>query len=73
MPTAFGAGDLNLKQPRPQVPPPPEERPGTHCLRMREIFGYIFRKKLHALPCPYAEDYTNQEYRAFYTLALVTI
>ena len=30
-------------------PSPPEERPGTHCLRMREIFRYIFRKKLCAL------------------------
>ena len=45
-----------------------EERPGTHCLHMREIFHYIFRKKLCALPCPYAEDYTNQEYRAFFEL-----
>jgi len=42
-------------------------------MHMREIFRYIFRKKLRALPCPYAEDYTNQEYRAFYTLALATI
>ena len=25
----------------------------------------IFCKKLCALPCPYVEDYTNQEYRAF--------
>ena len=25
-------------------------------------------KKLCALPCPYAEDYTNQEYRAFFEL-----
>ena len=30
-------------------PLPPEERPGTHCLRMRKIFHYIFCKKLHAL------------------------
>ena len=45
-----------------------EERPGTHCLCMREIFRYIFRKKLRALPCPYAEDYTNQEYRAFFEI-----
>ena len=52
-------------------PSPPEERPGTHCLRMREIFCYIFREKLRALPCPYAEDYTNQEYRAFYTLVTI--
>ena len=28
-----------------------------------EIFRYIFHKKLCALFCPYAEDYTNQEYR----------
>ena len=35
----------------------------------------IFRKKLCALPCPYAEDYTtdiydytNQDYRAFFEL-----
>ena len=32
-------------------PLPPKERPGTHCLRMLEIFHYIFRKKLCALPC----------------------
>ena len=33
------------------APPPllPQERPGTHCLRMREIFRYSFRKKLRAL------------------------
>ena len=37
---------------------------------MREIFRYIkFRKELHALPCLYVEDYSNKEYRAFYTLA----
>ena len=35
---------------------------------MRKIFHYIFRKKLRALPCPYAEEYTNQEYRAFFEL-----
>ena len=35
---------------------------------MREIFRYIFRKMLRALPCPYAEDYTNQKYRAFFEL-----
>ena len=46
----------------------PKERPGTHCLHMHEIFHYIFRKKLHALPCLYAEDYTNQEYRAFFEI-----
>ena len=55
----------------PRPLPPPEERPGTHCLRMREIFRYIFLKKLHAFSCLYAEDYTNQEYRAFYTLATI--
>jgi len=49
-------------------PLPPEERPGTHCLRMRKIFRYIFRKKLRTHPCPYAEDYTNQEYRAFFEI-----
>ena len=51
----------------PQVPPP-KERPGTHCLHMRKIFCYIFRKKLRALPSPYAEDYTNQEYRACFDI-----
>ena len=35
----------------------PEERLGTHCLCMREIFPYIFCKKLHALPCQHVEDY----------------
>ena len=45
-----------------------EERPGTHCLRMHEIFRYIFRKKLRAPPCPYADDYTNQEYRAVFEI-----
>ena len=49
-------------------PLPLEERPGTHCLRMRKIVHYIFRKKLRALPCPYVEDYTNQEYRAFFEI-----
>ena len=49
-------------------PLPSEERPGTHCLHMREIFRYNFHKKLRALPCPYVEDYTNQEYRAFFEL-----
>ena len=29
---------------------------------------YIFHKKLRALPCPYAEDYTSQVYRAFFEL-----
>ena len=38
-------------------PPNPEERPGTQC-----------RKKLHALSCTYAEDYTNQEYIAFFEI-----
>ena len=57
------SGSTNLSLvPRPL---PPEERPGTHCLHMHEIFCFIFRKKLCALPCPYAEDYTNQEYRVF--------
>ena len=41
-------------------PLPPEKRPGTHCLRMRKIFRYLFRKKLRALPCPYAEDYLTK-------------
>ena len=59
--------------PRPPPPPPTEERPGTHCLRMRKIFRYIFRKKLHALPCPYAVDYTNQEYRVSLNKTLATI
>ena len=40
-------------------PLPPEERPGTRCLHMRELFHYIFCKK--------AED-TNQEYRAFFDI-----
>ena len=35
---------------------------------MHEIFRYIFCKKLHALSCPYAEDYTNQENRTFFEL-----
>ena len=51
----------------PQIPLP-KERPGTHCLHMHKIFCYIFRKKLRALPSPYAEDYTNQEYRAFFDI-----
>ena len=33
----------------PRPLPPPEERPGTHCLRMCDIFRYIFHKKLRAL------------------------
>ena len=43
----------------------PGERPGTHCLTMSNISCYFLRKKLRALPCPYGEDYTNREYRAF--------
>ena len=39
-----------------------EERPGTCCLIMHEIFRYIFHKMLHALPCLYAEDYTDQSF-----------
>ena len=42
--------------------------PEPPCLRMHKTFRYIFRKKLHTLPCPYTEDYTNQEYRAFFEL-----
>ena len=52
----------------PGPSPLPEERPGTHCLRMCKIFRYIFRKKYRAHPCPYVDDYTNQEYRAFFEL-----
>ena len=51
-------------------PFPPEERPGTHCFR---IFHYIFREKLGALPCPYVEDYSNQEYRAFLDSAMIQL
>ena len=58
----------NSLVPRPPLPPPPAERPGTHCLYMLKIFQYIFRKKLCGLPCPYAEHYTNQEYRAFFKI-----
>jgi len=47
------------------LPPRGEAR---YTLRMHEIFCHIFCKKLRVLPCPYAEDYTNQEYRAFYYL-----
>ena len=39
----------------------------TLFMHARNIQLY-FRKKLHALPCPYAEDYTNQEYRAFFEI-----
>ena len=52
-------------------PPLPRGEAWYTPLRMREIFRYIFRKKLRALPCPYAVDYTNQEYRAFYILATI--
>ena len=31
-------------------------------------FRCIFRKKLHALPCPCAEDCANQEYRDFFEI-----
>ena len=52
----------------------PEERPGILFAHAR-TFWYIFHKKLRALHCLYAEDYTNQEYRAFFeihsTLALI--
>jgi len=45
-------------------PLPPEEWPGTHCLRMRVILRYILRKKHRELTHAdwYAEYYTNQEY-----------
>ena len=48
--------------------PSPKERSGTHYLCMREISRYVFRKKLRALSCPYVEDSTNQEYRAFFDI-----
>jgi len=41
--------------------PSPRGEAWYTCLPMREIFRYIFHKKLCALPCWYAEDYTNQE------------
>ena len=33
--------------------------------------NYIFHKKLNALPWSYAEDYTNQEYGAFFVELLI--
>ena len=49
--------------PRP-LPPPRRGLVHTACACAK----YCFRKKLRALPCPYVEDYTNQEYRAFFEL-----
>ena len=47
------------------VPAPPQREAWyTLC----KIFRYIFRKKLRALPCPYAEDYTSQECRPFFKI-----
>ena len=36
----------------------------SHCLKPVAFAKYsvIYSAKLHALPCLYAEDYTNQEY-----------
>ena len=42
--------------------------PGTHCLCMLKIFRYIFRKKLCALPCSYAEPTKNTELTLNYRL-----
>ena len=35
---------------------------------MCKVFRYIFHKKFRALPCLYAEDHTNQEYRAVFDI-----
>ena len=67
MEQAFGMC-LLLELGTPQWPLPSKERPGTHCLCMCKIFCQIFHKRLHALPYPYVEDCTNQEYRAFFEL-----
>ena len=41
-------------------PLPPEERPGTHCLRMREISVKSF-VKICTLPCPYLAKFKNTQ------------
>ena len=62
---------MQLKQNTSLVPRPllPEERPGTHCLCMCVIFSV---KSFMLLPCLYAEDYTNQEYRALFSSGNLT-
>ena len=46
--------------------------PGETCYTLsghvQNILLYFLHKKLHALSCMYAEDYTNQKYRAFFEL-----
>ena len=54
-------------EPCSQAPPPRGEAWYTLFAHVRNI-PLFFRKKLRALPCPYAEDYTNQEYRAFFEI-----
>ena len=53
-------------------PSPPEERPDTHCLRMREIFSFVFSVKsfVHFLVCMRKIILTkNTELSLRYTLA----
>ena len=54
-------------------PSPRGEAWNTPFTHMREIFRYIFHKKFRALPCPYAEDYTNKEYRALFEIQMYTL
>ena len=62
---------MQLKHNTSLVPRPllPKERPGTHCLCMCIIFSV---KSFMLLPCLYAEDYTNQEYRALFSSGNLT-
>ena len=50
--------------------PSPPRRGLVHtvcaCAKYSALFSV--KKKLRALPCPYVEDYTNQEYRAFFEI-----
>ena len=43
-------------------------RSSTHCCACATVFCYIFHTKLHPLPYPYVEDYTNQEYKTFFEI-----
>ena len=55
--------------PRPPPPPPPPRGEAWYTLfvHARNISLY-FPESFVPLPCPYAEDYTNQEYRAFFEI-----
>ena len=58
---------LSCLSPYSLVPSPPP-RQGEAWYTLFVYARNIFRKKLHALLYTYVEDYTNQEYRAFFEI-----